>query len=193
MSDLNADPWIQANSFPVGAERLHALGVITLRWNMCEYGLFGVFCEVVSLPIEECWALVHNLGDVAISDRIKALMALRNFHEETAAQVANVIEYYKACNQNRNSLAHAWIRRVSGNPVLARPSKKISRIDPEPFASELEDIRRVANELEILSACLFYLEAIMSESDPVQPLPSRDRLTPPALLWTPPPQVHTKS
>jgi hypothetical protein len=58
-SDLNVDPWIQANSSPVGAERLHALGVITLRWNMCEYGLFGIFCEVVRLPIEECWALVQ--------------------------------------------------------------------------------------------------------------------------------------
>jgi len=111
MSNL-ADPWIVAKLQAFGPERLHALGVIALFWNRCEYSLFTLFQEIIGLPIEECWALGHNLGDVAICERIRTIMTLRGFHEETIAQVSNALDYYKVCNQNRNAVSDGLLDMI---------------------------------------------------------------------------------
>jgi hypothetical protein len=188
----NTDSWVKANSAPLDHKKVHALGLITLRWNRCEYGLFLLFAEVVKLPIKECWILVHNLGDLAIVERIKAMMTERKYDAETIAQITNALEHYKICNENRNSLTHSWTKRVAGEMVLARQSKSIANMNPYPIPSSLADLRRVAEDLDTLSHRLFYLEAILSESDPKQPLPWRERLSPPDRLWSQAPQVPTK-
>jgi hypothetical protein len=75
--DLADDPWISTTS-PIGPKRLHALGLMILRWNICELALFRVFCEAMQLPIPECWALAHKLGDVDLIERIMTILKLRN-------------------------------------------------------------------------------------------------------------------
>lgn len=177
------DPWISTTS-PIGPKRLHALGLVTLRWNVCEYSLFHVFCETMRLPDNECWALAHNLGDVSLSERIAAIARIRKLPAAVQTRTSDVLAFYDICRQNRNFLAHALFSDHSepGSATLTRRSKKIDEMAAEPFSSSLEDIRRVANDLSDLHSHLFHLElALMSDPLP----PSRDKLKMPDLLWKP--------
>ena len=68
---LSDDEWIKSHS-PIEAEKLHALGLITFMWNACEYKLFELFHLTFGITPQLAWLLVHDLGSVSISDRIKA-------------------------------------------------------------------------------------------------------------------------
>jgi hypothetical protein len=187
MPTLDDDPWVASHLRAIGPERLHALGVVTLRWNLCEYALFSLFCEVAQVKEDEGWILAHNVGDIAISERILALAALHGFGSDAKSAIENALDYYDACRKNRNSLMHAWTRRVSGELVLARKSKKMDRADDlEPFASALPDLRRVAEDLDTISRLLFALEHHLRSNDPREPMPWLETPPPPKLLWTPP-------
>jgi hypothetical protein len=181
------DPWISKTS-PIGPKRLHALGLTQLRWNICEFGLFNVFCEAVKLPRPECWALAHGLGDVALVERIMAVAKLRRWPAPIATRASEVLSYYDICRQNRNFLVHAWFSEDHDPEAatLTRKSKKIDEMEAEPFKSDLETIRRVADELTDLSGYLFFLEVMLAEGIEPQ-MPSLGKLKMPDLLWKPRP------
>ena len=185
------DAWMKLHLRSIGVQRLHAIGVIALRWNLCEYALFSLFCEVAQVSEQKGWLLVHNLKDESIVERIDALAVLREFGSDAKDLIANSTTYYERCRRNRNAVMHAWTRRVNGELLLARKSKKIDRLDVEPFASALPDLRRVAEEMETISRRLFALEQLLHDNGVSQPIPSLDKLTPPKLLWSTPPQAQT--
>jgi hypothetical protein len=70
MTDLSSDAWIGSNS-EIQPERLHAIGVVSYQWNHCEFWLFQLFCGVAELTERKAWALVYDLGDIAIATRKK--------------------------------------------------------------------------------------------------------------------------
>jgi hypothetical protein len=70
---LIGDPWIDSHS-PIETEKLHALGYITFTWNVCEFHLFDLFCLTFGMPPNLAWMLAHDLGDVALSNRITAYL-----------------------------------------------------------------------------------------------------------------------
>jgi hypothetical protein len=185
------DPWISTTS-PIGPKRLHALGLITLRWNVCQFGLFRIFRVIVALPDMECWALAHGLGDIAIAERITAVATLRKLHPKLCDLIADVLAYYDICRQNRNFLTHAWFDDASepGSAKLLRKSKRIDSAEPQMLLSELVDLGRVADELSSFSDHLLTLEVALR---PTARPPSREKLKPPKLLWEPPPPIRTKS
>ena len=158
------DTWMKLHLRSIGVERLHAIGVIALRWNLCEYALFSLFCEVAQVSEQKGWVLVHKLGDISIVERIHALAVLREFGSDNRGLIENATAYYDACRMNRNSVMHAWTRRVDGQLFLARRSNKIDRLDVEPFASALPDLRRVAEEMETISRRLFVLEQLLHDN-----------------------------
>jgi hypothetical protein len=57
---LGNDAWIMANS-EIDPQRLHALGVITFRWNMSEQLLFSLFAQLLNCPEREVMILGHEL------------------------------------------------------------------------------------------------------------------------------------
>lgn len=189
MTDFEIDEWVTANS-ALGHKRLHALGVIAYQWNRAELWLFHIFCDVSGFDEPEAWALIYDLGDVAICGRIKTLLKFRNLAAE-APLIENALEIYDICRQNRNSAMHAWTRGLSadGHIGLARKSKKADQIDPEPFPSSLDDLRRVAKDIEALNNRLWLLSCFAEDG---QPPTSLDILPVPNALWTPPPQASTR-
>src|ERR1700730_453313 len=107
MTDSGIDLWMVANSkvgpiSDLGYKRLHALGVIALRWNRAEQWLFTIFCDVSGYDEAEAWAMVFDLGDISICERIKSLLKIRGFTTE-APLIENAIEFYDICRGNRNS------------------------------------------------------------------------------------------
>lgn len=166
MPDEIIDPWIIASS-ELGFARLHALGVITQRWNRAERWLFTIFCDVSGYDEPEAWALVHNLGTPLIAERIKSLLKIRNFTAE-APLIENALEAFNICRQNRNLVTHAWTRGISadGSPSLASKSKKADNLDADPFPSSLDDLRRVADEIESLNTRLWLLSCFSEDGQP---------------------------
>jgi hypothetical protein len=192
MSDLNTDPWIASNS-EIHAEKLHAIGVISFQWNRCEFWLFHLFCQVSELPEAKAWTLVFDLGDVSICTRIGVLMASRtDLHPDAVALITNALAIYDLCRQNRNSVVHAWTVGSGSQAPLARKSKKPDQLDAEPFPCELNDLRRVAEEIQWLSRRLFVLNYHFEQGSMATALPSPRKLPLPELLWKPPPQDSIK-
>src|SRR3977135_2597510 len=69
---LSDDPWILEHSV-IDPERLHALGMITLFWNQCERNLWHLFCLVFDFHPRVGWIIAHDMGDVAICERISPM------------------------------------------------------------------------------------------------------------------------
>jgi hypothetical protein len=187
--DLSIDDWMTSNS-ELGHKRLHALGVITLRWNRAERWLFTIFCDVSGYDEAEAWALIYNLSTPAISERIRSLLKLRNFTAE-APLIENALEVFNVCRQNRNSVTHAWTRGLSadGQLLLASKSKKADNLDADPFPSSLEDLRRVADEIESLNTRLWLLSCFAEDA---QPTSSLEKLPLPSLLVQSPQQPSVR-
>ena len=190
----NDDPWFQfvaGRSQSIDHLMLHAIGVIAHHWNHAERGLFHLFCEVTRIPDEECWALVHDLGDLAVSTRIKTIMRINKFHLETISLIDNCLSVYDHCRQNRNSVCHAWTVGAFSNHVFARRSKKPDQMDPIPFSATLADLRRVADDILALETRLWICQLMVSELDPTDPdlksadFPWPDKQRLPELLWKP--------
>jgi hypothetical protein len=191
MSDFTADSWVASNS-PLPADKLHAIGVIVCRWNACELYLFLLLCNVLRLPRRDVWAIAYDLGDVAISRRIETLAAFKGYHRDGMALIANVLEVYNLCRQNRNSIIHAWTHGSGHDPPLARKSKEPHDPQAIPFPSTLPDLRRVADELESLRIQLWLVNCLLEDGSMAKPITSPEKLSLPSLLWTPPRQAHPK-
>jgi hypothetical protein len=184
---LSADPWIAKNS-PLSADRLHAIGVVTVRWNDCELWLLLLLCSVSKIPRRDIWAMAHDLGDIAMCTRVKTFTVFRGYRDHGRALIENVLAVYDLCRQNRNSIVHAWTRFSGPNPPLARKSKKADNPEPSPFPSDLSDIRRVAEDIEELRARLWLLCCMIDDGELAKPLTSPEKLLLPGLLWTSPRQ-----
>jgi len=188
---LATDPWIKANS-EIEAQRLHALGVITFRWNLSEDKLFGLFATLLDCPESEYMALGHELNDIDFIIRIKALAANRLKDDAPLrSAISNALDVFEICRQNRNQLNHfglviggvgGWdFQRLDRNPY------KRVRL---PFPNKAKDIRRVAKDIRRLNVTL---RAIMDQvhfkfhpgrGRPPVPLPKT--LPAPEFLWKPP-------
>jgi hypothetical protein len=196
---LSADEWMTRRS-PIHPEKLHALGVITFTWNTCELHLLFLFFQVATLKTAIGRIIAHEFGDVALINRIREIIHTtftdddaRVFGPEEIAIIDNILDVYDICRLNRNSLTHFHGEKIDGEILLARMKgpKWISHVLP----NDLQDFRRVADEIWELSLRLRKLwRAMASRRDGVM-LPLPDTLPLPELLWKPPPQPQnpTKS
>lgn len=191
-----SDPWIDSNS-PMPAAKLHAVGVVAYRWNKCELALLTLLAEITGFPRRDVWAMAHDLGDTSIQERIRTFMLFRGYQGKSKALVDNCIEYYDICRQNRNTIIHAWTQ-LAHDPdrtvLLARRSRTPLDPDPNPFPSELADLRRVADEIAILETRLWLLDILASgnPSEKAELLTSLETLPLPDTLWKPPLRVRAK-
>jgi hypothetical protein len=201
---LSRDAWIITNS-DIEPQKLHALGVITLRWNLSEQKLLSLFSSILNCPAEEAHALAHELGDLALISRIKILASIRlKENNQLVTVITNALDAYNVCRQNRNQLTHfdiTFIPKEKKIPRLelafARRSKSPEYRKSEPFPDNTKDLRRIARDIRQLNTHLYMVErCVFTNFNPspvgqVAPLPNR--LPVPELLWKPPPQVPKES
>jgi|HubBroStandDraft_3_1064219.scaffolds.fasta_scaffold133589_1 hypothetical protein len=184
---LSADPWIAKNS-PLSPERLHAIGVVNVRWNDCEFWLLLLLCSVSKIPRREIWAMAHDLGDIAMCKKIRTFTLFRGYRDHGRALIENALDVYDLCRQNRNNIVHAWVRASGSDPTLSRKSKKPDDPEASPFPSDLGDIRRVAEDVGELQTRLWLLCCMIDDGELAKPLTSPEKLLEPELLWTSPRQ-----
>jgi hypothetical protein len=193
---LARDEWLVRKS-PLHPAKLHALGVVTFAWNTCELHLFFLFCVVTNLDTAMGRIIAHDMGDVAIVDRIREIIGTtfinatgHVFTSEESEIIENVLKVYDLCRQNRNTLTHFQVETLGGELLLARirGPKWTSHVIP----NDLKDFRRVADEIWDLSLWIRQVwRAMASRRNGVMlPLPEKQPL--PDLLWKPPQTTPTK-
>jgi hypothetical protein len=194
---LSRDKWIRTNS-EIDAQKLHALGVVTFRWNVCENKLLSLFWTLLDLPPEETQVILHDLSMVEVMRRVKALASIKlKENRELVAAIENGLRVFDSCRINRNQLTHFTFVLARDNDTgpyrlaLARMSRKPEYRERVPFPDSINDIRRVARDIRRLNAFLRDVErraaAKIRPSRQIKledwPLPKPLPL--PELLWPP--------
>lgn len=189
--NLAPDAWIAMYSL-MSPKKLHALGVITFWWNACEYQLFGLFVVITGLPDQQAWILAHELGAIALMDRINALAAIKLKKRKDAVElIANTLDIYEICRRNRNQLTHFSVGPAEkGDIQIRRKSKAPDSMEPAPFPNDLKDIRRVARDVRRLHDRLFETWAYAQQRLRGRRVKPSPKILPlPELLWKPPQQA----
>jgi hypothetical protein len=153
---LSRDPWIMANS-EIDPQRLHALGVISFRWNMSEQLLFALFGQLLNCPEREVLILGHELGHIALMIRVRVLASTRLEDDpKLIAAIDNALDVYDICRQNRNQLTHFNVQialgkeRLSGFNLVRKRRKPDTFPVKMPFDDTVKNLRRVAKEIRRL-------------------------------------------
>ncbi len=192
-----ADQWIAVHS-PIHPGKLHALGLMHFHWGGCEYELTALFASIAKWPEREIWIMLHDQGDMAIIEKLKAFMSLRGLTNAEIELINNALMAYDVCRVNRNQLTHFSISlagpgRDDDHLRLARKSKKPSEMFGGPLPDDLWSLRRVANDIRKLRGHLrsLWIHFAFSKRQAAQPLP--DKFTLPQRLWKPDPPTTARS
>jgi hypothetical protein len=189
---LSRDPWIKTNS-DIEPQKLHALGVITFRWNFSENKLFDMFQALLKLPIEEAHALADGLKNEELVRRIKTLASSRIKNKKTLELMSNVLDVYDICRQNRNQLAHFNITlETPGSGLRFEVALARRRRDYRselPFPQTVKDIRRVARDIRRLNNQLWGVRLLLDRKSKRWMTKTPSLLPVPELLWRPPAQA----
>jgi hypothetical protein len=187
------DPWISKYS-PIEPKKLHALGAITLAWNTCETHLLMLFIVVARItPPRAGWIISHDLGSIALSERIAEIAKLRTKnHPEEADNleaILHALKVYDDCRQNRNSLTHFKLQSDPSATELNLVRMKGPSMEQHPLPDQLSDFRRVVEEIRALSANMRLLWKCLDAryNGTLPPLP--EKLPRRELIWKPPRQV----
>ena len=145
------------------------------------------------LSYDDTYILAGDLGDIAIWGRIRAIAKARGVSEEAGEIIENTFSYYDACRQNRNSMIHAWLRsEATPKTPLAKKSKKVAALELSEFISGRDEIRRVADEINILVERLWLLCGTYPNWKERGPEALPQKLAVPDILSKPPPPAQTK-
>lgn len=182
-----ADSWVKRQKF-LAPKKLHALGVISVFWNACETHLLVLFMMVARLPPHTAWIIAHDLGDTSLSERIREIAKSRSedglLASEIVDSINNILKVHDICRQNRNSLTH-FKMEFKGNDEGRLIRMKGPSMIRHPLPDDLEQFRRIADEIEALAAGLHTLWQNIDRRNKgiVEPLPKKLPL--PNLLWKP--------
>jgi len=98
---LADDPWIKDHS-PIDPAKIHALGAITMAWNFCETNLFLLFAIVAKLKPKVAWIIVHDMGDIAVWERIQGIAKSRNdYYGDEITALKHADKIYDLCRRSR--------------------------------------------------------------------------------------------
>lgn len=194
---ITEDAWI-ANNSPIDFKKLHALGVIVYRWNACEFGL-RILLTSLGRPINDVWEDNARARRSVLLEAVEKAIDASPLHTpETKDALRYAIKMYEVNAENRNQFAHFLpTGSKTGIKLYNTKTPNFSEIfSRHPIPSDLEDFRKVANEI---AECQRYISAmsnylVQSLYDPVcsrlaeqPPLPPKPDV--PELHWTPPPQA----
>jgi len=196
------DDWIAENS-PIEPERLHAIGVIAFQWNACELGIRILLAALKGPAFQKTWAETANARVGEILDQIdRAVMAsIHRNSVDIKGAVRHACTLYRVNGRNRNQFSHFLVSGSKTGLVLYnnKPRDFMEIFSRPPIESDLEDIRKVADEItgckryivalsNYLIAWYYHLPKSLFEPPPVPTKPPV-----PELHWAPPSQSPAKS
>jgi hypothetical protein len=184
---MKDDAWIRANS-ELDPDVLHALGVIGLRWNSCEFGLKMLFSLATNIGYPNALLITQDMGSVSISNIIRGTKELPKRFPKNVDDVFFALDLFEINRLNRNQLTHYLPAGNQSGETEFRRNKILGGIGGELIPNSVSDVRRVAEEIRALRSYLAQLHNHLTNLHytAVYPLPERPPL-PERLLKPPPP------
>jgi hypothetical protein len=192
MTEWYQDPWIASHSIVTPA-KLHAQGVLTKGWNLCEYWTGAIFTDALGVPERIGIVITHDLGDITVWNKIIDVAKARQLSDKVIEELAHASKVYDRCRSNRNQFVHAstvGVRNADGS-ILSLGRRKGPTLEVTGLNDSLNRIRQVVAEINALSQYLRHLcLAVHAPDERSWPLPKRPAL--PEFVWTPPPRTLPK-
>jgi hypothetical protein len=186
---MNHDPWVRANS-ELPPEVLHALGVISFRWNSCEFGLKMLFAESTGISVPNSLLITQEMGSITISAIIRETFELRKRDAPIVDEVLFSLDLFDVNRLNRNQLTH-YLPATGPVGMEIRRNKVFGGVGGESIPSKVTDVRRVADEIGTLRTHLARIYNHLKNPNVARyPLPQRPPL--PERLWKPLPPNQPK-
>lgn len=162
----------------VGAEFVHAIGVITVNWSIAETtlcGLIGIYLH----DTKDVGPLVTtNIGNVSRCDLLKGLVKAREKDPNTAAAVLHGVHCFDIGRENRNLLVHNTPLSSYAGSYLS-VTKGRHQIVSSFADMSIELYERVAREIATLDEFLWRVRFHIEYGEPLpslSTLPKPDRL-----------------
>jgi hypothetical protein len=89
---------------------MHALGVITVNYNLLERTLFGILShhlQTAGMTFEECQYVNWRLNNTERLETIRFMFDQREKDQAVKEHVEYLIRYFNDCAEKRNILAHS--------------------------------------------------------------------------------------
>lgn len=179
------DPWIKEHS-PIAPEKLHALGVVNFRWNAADIGLKTLHVVLTGKRWSDAWPDVHNESSITLCKEITAAVLSDQYDQRVKDAAVRAVAIYDVCRINRNQLSHFLPNGQVGSDLTRL---KGPTFDPKPFPDSIQDIRRIAEDIEAL---LNYLSAVINHLIALNYFPATeppqlpDKPPAPTMLWNEP-------
>jgi hypothetical protein len=150
--------------YSIGPERhLHALGIISVNYNLFEFGLASLLEYYASSQVSDFF--FDRLNNQERLDAIRHFATAQEREPAVLELVEHLISYFSTCNHNRNILMHSKYRE-GDHPDDVLPLEKKAADEPARllyFRLLLPELRRVADQImrgvTFLSDILEYLRA----------------------------------
>ena len=183
---LEDDPWVRR---PSSIPQIHALGLITYRWNACEQFVPLLFWQISQIDWSMARLITHDMQTPSICDKIIEMLDQRAiaFDTETEEAIRYGMDLFSANRINRNQLTHFLPVAVKqGDAPLTLLRNKGPRYPTDALDADLASLRRVADEIRACSSYLHSIHVRLFHSlavDEREPLPDRPPI--PKRYWTP--------
>ena len=197
---LEDDPWVRR---PSSIPQIHALGLITYRWNDCEKFVPLLFWQVSQTAWSLARLITHDMQIPAVCDKIIEMLdqSAVAFDTETEDAIRYGMNLFSANRINRNQLTHCLpVVSKEENAPLTMLRNKGPTHPKDALDTSLSSLRRVADEimecsryLHSIHVRLFY-DLAVDEREPLldrPPIPKRYWIPAPPLETAPPDPLPT--
>ena len=147
-------------------EHVFGLGLLSLRYNVFEYA----FKFIISNYAE--YAVTNLVFDRATNEqRANALRALAKAKETNPIvldHIDHLLTFFATCAENRNILMHSsqsWLRQPEKGALTLE--KRLKTGGRNIYQLDLEDIKRVANDMIDGTNYLMEVDKLISEPKPL--------------------------
>lgn len=171
MTKDHLDGWPSDYARMATVAQTHALGQITLIYNVLEEQFSRVFKRCLPTKEEFSERLFHNLNSRDRLDLLTAIIENSSRDKEAKAAILHLLLCYDICTENRNIIMHS-VGFNSSEDDLLHLSKKASK-DPSrdiKFRVPLSDLRMIADDMEEAYRFALRLEFwLITQDDPWPP------------------------
>src|SRR6188474_758042 len=101
------DEWLQRPR-PISADRAHAVGLITLHWNLCETELRSILIKYAGMDAQTGALFTLDMGFEGVKKRLSHFASQHERDPAVADRLRLGIEIADVCRRNRNIIAHSW-------------------------------------------------------------------------------------
>lgn len=148
MQDTQISEWRLTYALDASADHVHALGAITMQYNLLEYSIVFLLDEYLKTPFSISEAVFDRLTNRQRIDLIRQTVETLEMDAVALSQVQHTLKCFEICCENRNTLMHAIHYNTNHlMQTLTFRKKSSSKSHDLFFTFTLEELRQVAEDM----------------------------------------------